>query len=104
MKQSLLYISFILTLFITTNLQAQNQRQNSMSISASQRMTVVVNEDHVMTVTNAPANSILEIFSLVGTKVAEKRVVYNHQEFALDLPVGYYIVRIGDQTQKIVIR
>lgn len=104
MKHGLLYLFLFFSLLIFNPLKAQNQRTDMVSSSASQHITVVVNDNHVMTVINAPANSVLQIFSLVGTVVAEKRVVYNRQEFALDLPVGYYIVRIGDQTQKITIR
>jgi len=104
MKHGLLYLFLFFFLLILSPLQAQVQRTYGEQPNTSQRISVIVNDSHVMTVTNAPANSVLQIFSLVGTKVAEKRVVYNRQEFALDLPVGYYIVRIGDQTQKITIR
>lgn len=104
MKHGLLYLFLFFFLLILSPLQAQSPKVYMEQYNTSQRILIVVNDNHVMTVTNAPANSVLQIFSLVGTKVAEKRVIYNRQEFTLDLPVGYYIVRIGDQTQKITIR
>jgi hypothetical protein len=105
MKHRLLYLIFLCTFLLNFSfLQAQSQQTDVEQSNTSQRITVVVNDEHVMTVTNAPANSLLQIFSLVGTKVVEKRVIYNRQDFSLDLPVGYYIVRIGDETHKIIIR
>ncbi len=104
MKHGLLSLFLFFFLLIISPLQGQSPKVYMEQNNTSQRILIVVNDSRVMTVTNAPANSIVQIFSLVGTKVAEKRVVYNRQEFALDLPVGYYIVRIGDQTQKITIR
>jgi|YelNatPaOPRAMG01_1025707.scaffolds.fasta_scaffold06560_9 hypothetical protein len=104
MKHRLLSIAFVFFMLITSCLQSQGQRAAGGSSSSTPRISLVVNESKVLTVVNAPMNALVQIYSLVGSKVAEKRITSNRQEFALDLPVGYYIVRIGDQTQKITIR
>ncbi|MDP4202343.1 MAG: hypothetical protein Q8861_06590 [Bacteroidota bacterium] len=69
----------------------------------TQRIGVVVSEKK-MTVFNAPYNTSLKVFSLVGVKVAEFKVTLTRQDFYLDLPIGYYIVKVGEQTFKIAIR
>jgi hypothetical protein len=67
------------------------------------RVGVVVSEKK-MTVFNAPYNASLKIFSLVGVKVAEFKVTSTRQDFYLNLSIGYYIVKVGEQTFKIAIR
>lgn len=103
MKHHLLYILLSSILLIASPIQSQQRIAGGLS-NSTPRITLVVNESRVLTVVNAPMNALVQIYSLVGSKVAEKRITSNRQEFVLDLPIGYYIVRIGDQTQKITIR
>ncbi|MGC9151395.1 MAG: T9SS type A sorting domain-containing protein [Microbacter sp.] len=104
MKHHLLSVFFIIFMLITSTLRSEMQRAAIGQANNTPRITLLVNDARVLTVVNAPINALVQIYSLVGSKVAEKRITSNRQEFALDLPVGYYIVRIGDQTQKITIR
>ena len=95
---------FLLSFFLlsASNLAAQTIT-NPEEQEQAQRIGVVVSEKK-MTVYNAPYNTSLKIFSLVGVKVAEFKVTQTRQDFYLDLPVGYYIVKVGEQTFKIAIR
>ena len=61
--------------------------------------------DNLIKVHNAPANSKLEIYNIVGSKVKEIEMKQPSGEYAVSLPKGYYIVRIeGVITRKIVLR
>lgn len=46
----------------------------------------------------------LEIFALIGTKVAVYQLDKNRKELTLNLPKGYYIVRYGNAVKKIAIK
>jgi hypothetical protein len=95
---------FLLSFFLLTgsHLAAQSIAEPDTQ-EQSARVGVVVSEKK-MTVFNAPYNTSLKIFSLVGVKVAEFKVTSTRQDFYLNLSVGYYIVKIGEQTFKIAIR
>lgn len=53
---------------------------------------------------NLPNDDVLEIYNIMGTKVFNRRVNAGTNEYLLSLPRGYYIVKIGKFTRKIVIR
>lgn len=60
--------------------------------------------DSCIRVKNAPASSLLEIYSVVGIKVKEIKVKEPDGEYPVHIPKGYYIIRIGDTVRKVVIR
>ena len=93
---------FFLFLLITNNLHSQNSA-NRDTQETIQRATLIVSENK-LTVINAPYNATLKIYSLVGVKVTERKITLPRQEILLDLPVGYYIVKVGEQTYRITIR
>ena len=51
-----------------------------------------------------PADSIVEIYSVVGIKVEEIKIKQPTAEYTLRIAKGYYIVRINDTVRKIAIR
>ncbi|SCM55273.1 T9SS type A sorting domain-containing protein [Petrimonas mucosa] len=53
---------------------------------------------------NLPKDGVLEIFSIVGVKVLTRQVKAGNNEYPLDLPKGYYIIRIGDLVKKILLK
>ncbi|MDR1880551.1 MAG: T9SS type A sorting domain-containing protein [Tannerellaceae bacterium] len=55
-------------------------------------------------VTNAPAGSKLEVYSVVGIKVKEIEMKHASGEYTVDIAKGYYIVRIGEVVRKVAIR
>ena len=60
--------------------------------------------DSCIHVKNAPIGSILEIYSVVGIKVKEIKIKESNGEYPVNIPKGYYIIRIGETVRKIVIR
>ena len=55
-------------------------------------------------VKNAPVGQILELYSVVGIKVAEIKITSSDGEYSVNIPKGYYIIRIGETVRKVVIR
>jgi len=64
----------------------------------------VIAIDNRIKVTNAPVGSKLEIYSVVGIKVAEIEITQPSGEYTVNIAKGYYIVRIGETVRKIAIR
>lgn len=64
----------------------------------------VIAVDDRIKVTNAPTGSKLEIYSVVGIKVAEIEIKGSSGEYPVNVAKGYYIVRIGETVRKIAIR
>ncbi|GAB6393589.1 MAG: T9SS type A sorting domain-containing protein [Treponematales bacterium] len=64
----------------------------------------VIAIDNRIKVTNASAGSHLEIYSIVGIKVAEIEMKQPSGEYILNLAKGYYIVKINETVRKIAIR
>ncbi len=57
-----------------------------------------------LVIENLPKDGVLEIFSIVGVKVYTRKVKAGTNEYQLDLPKGYYIIRIGDLVKKILLK
>ena len=53
---------------------------------------------------SAPTGSVLEIYSVVGIKVKEIKLTSSDGEYPVNIPKGYYIIRIGETVRKVVIR
>ena len=60
--------------------------------------------DSCIKVKNAPTGSVLEIYSVVGIKVKEIKLTSSDGEYPVNIPKGYYIIRIGETVRKVVIR
>lgn len=57
-----------------------------------------------LTIENAPANTNVEIFSMIGVKVFHDIITEPKQFFLVDLKKGYYIVKVGNATKKISVK
>lgn len=66
--------------------------------------TEIVMAGNRLIVRNLPEDGVLEIFSIVGVKVYTKEIKRGTNEYALNLPKGYYIIRIGKIAKKIALR
>ena len=44
---------------------------------------------------------VMEVFNLTGTKVATHRIDSNDKTFALNLPKGCYLIKVGKVVRKI---
>ncbi|MDR2118345.1 MAG: hypothetical protein LBP25_02245 [Tannerellaceae bacterium] len=64
----------------------------------------VVAVDNRIKVLHAPTGSRLEVYSVVGLKVAEIEIKQPCGEYVVNLAKGYYIIRIDETVRKVAIR
>lgn len=97
----------ILMLFICTLGYAEESNNdfiNQEGTTQVQNDIKIVFLNGKLTVENAPINSALEIFSMVGVSVFQEVVIDTKQDFLLNLNKGYYVVKLAGITKKISVR
>lgn len=101
MKKSVAFFFLLFIFFAPVNAQ----RAEKTVVIVSQEIGVAVyQKGKILQLQNAPAGEKLEVLSIVGVRVFEKRIESSNQEFQLDLPKGYYIVKIGTIVRKISVK
>ncbi len=60
--------------------------------------------DNRLFVEDLPKEMLLEIYNIMGVKVYSRRIPPGTGEYPVNLPRGYYILKIGKTTKKIAIR
>ena len=53
---------------------------------------------------NATVGEKMEVLSIVGVRLVDKKVESSNQSFTLELPKGYYIVKVGTAVRKISVK
>ena len=66
-------------------------------------LKIYISENRLV-IENLPKDTIIEIYSIVGTKVASIRAKAGYGEYYLSLSKGYYIVKVGNVVKKIAIK
>lgn len=66
--------------------------------------TEIVMAGNRLIVKNLPEDGVLEIYSIVGVKVYSREIKAGTNEYPVNLPKGYYIIRIGKIAKKIALR
>ena len=75
--------------------QVRENRESTIEIKVFENRVLVENLQKEM---------ILEIFNIMGVKVYSRRIPPGTGEYPINLPRGYYILKIGKTTKKIAIR
>lgn len=94
---------FFLCLLLLASLSAQKSEKTVVLISQESGVSVF-QKGKILQVQNAVIGEKLEVLSIVGVRVFERRIESSNQEFLLDLPKGYYIVKIGNVVRKISVK
>ena len=107
MKKSWLSLLFLLACicFPVAVLAQSDTKMRSVTVSNDTdrpaEMNVVGNK---IFTDNAPVGKKIEIFSVVGLKVAEIEIKGTSGEYLLSVPKGYYILKMSDIVRKVAIR
>jgi hypothetical protein len=81
------------------------QRSEKAATAVSQESGVLIFQNgKTLQLQNVNVGDKLEVLSIVGVRVFEKRIESSNQQFVLDLPKGYYIVKIGTTVRKILVK
>ena len=94
-------ISLTLAMALTPiSMLAETERDGiEMSVSG---ITLSINGGNVTI--NGANGEVMEIFNLTGAKVATIRIDSNEKTFALNLPKGCYLIKVGKIVRKISVQ
>lgn len=87
--------------FAPISVSAQAER-DGIEASASGISFSINNEGNVHVV--GASGELMEVFNLTGTKVASIRIDSSDKTFALNLPRGCYLVKVGNIVRKISVQ
>lgn len=73
------------------------QRQES-------RVRVIALSESQVQVKHAEPGTLMEVYSILGVKIATVRIESDNQTVSLNLPKGYYIFKIGNVVRRVVIK
>lgn len=81
------------------------QAQEKIAVENNQTFQIYVIQNKLI-VENLPKGKegTLEIFSIVGIKVYSEKMKSGTSEYSINLPKGYYIVKIGNIVKKIAVK
>lgn len=99
-----LFILFSLFGFGLEGISAQEQSKGIVMEETDIPETKIKVSENRLIIENLPKDGVLEIFSIVGVKVYTRKVKAGTNEYQIDLPKGYYIVRIGEFVKKILLK
>lgn len=94
--------AWLLVMLLSVAAAGASQRLDKHPVPDSQ-VKITVTENRI-TVADAPSQSVMEIYNVIGVKVKEIQLRKPSGEYVISLPKGYYIVRIKGTVRKIVIR
>lgn len=97
----------ILTLLFTFGFKSMDLlafNQNKDNVEQIKQELKISTSNNRLIVENPDKETVLEIFSIVGVKVFNVKVNTGTNEFPLNLPKGYYIIRVGNTAKKIALR
>ncbi len=101
------YLTSIMVLALSLGLKATDNfafNSNSFIMEESVDKIEAIMSGNRLVVKNLKEDSVLEVYSIVGVKVYSREIKAGTNEYPLNLPRGYYIIRIGDTVKKIAIR
>jgi len=101
MKKS--FAIFFLLSILLVPLNAQRSEKTVITVTQDGSVSIY-QEGTILQLQNATVGEKIQVLSIVGVRVFEKRIESTNQEFQLDLPKGYYIVKIGNVVRKISIK
>jgi hypothetical protein len=88
--------------FQTTALAQSDTKPKAVSNEADRIVVSMVGNK--LSTENAPIGKKIEIFSIIGLRVVEIEIKTHSAEYLLNVPKGYYILKISDTVRKVAIR
>lgn len=104
MKHTILILLLTLSCFAFS---APTIFDDSFQKKTEQSLTVPINVSFIngqLTVVNAPVNSNVEVFTMLGVSIFHNITLEQKQVFLIDLNKGYYIIKVAGITKKISVK
>jgi phosphohistidine swiveling domain-containing protein len=93
----------MLAILVAAPLAAQKADKPAPAGTPDNALTIV-QSGKTLQLQNATVGDKIEVLSIVGVRVLEKRIESASQSVTLDVPKGYYIVRVGNSIRKISVK
>ncbi|MDR2627566.1 MAG: T9SS C-terminal target domain-containing protein [Dysgonamonadaceae bacterium] len=103
MKNFVFILTLILFAVFNVSLPAQETKPAATTDTDKKTIELTVEANRVI-VRNATVGQRLEVFSVVGLKMDTVTMKAIAAEYTLNVPKGYYILKIGETVRKIVIK
>lgn len=104
MKRTAFFLFLLLLFFAAPTLQAQEKNEQETTLQNEQSQIVISVIDNTMRIEKAPLNAVAEIYNILGVKVLSINIESSDQTIHLNLPKGYYILKLETIVRKIVIK
>ena len=70
----------------------------------SESPSVSLNDTNRLLVQNVKPGDMLQVYSIVGVKVLEIKLDASGKEITLNIPKGYYVVKVSNIVRKIAVK
>jgi len=98
------HILFIIFFVFATVSFAFSQDGQKATAETSDQPSISISDSNRLTVQNVKPGDILQLFSIVGVKVLETKMDSSSKELILNVPKGYYIVKVSNMVRKIAVK
>jgi hypothetical protein len=88
--------------FLLMPLQAQKSSRSEPS--ASDQTVLVVLKERTLQIQHIKPGDKVEILNILGVRLIEKKADSASMDIQLDLPQGYYLVKVGSTVRKISLK
>ena len=102
MRRFFLFLVVFIGLISVSPLTA-NSWESYFAVSASQELSIEVTGSSII-VKNLAVDTPIEIYNIMGTKVAVVNAKAGDGEYSINLARGYYIVKVGNIVKKVVLK
>jgi hypothetical protein len=97
------FLAFVLIFFFLAPLCAQKSDKVTTPVAQEQTFSIVL-KGRTLQIQNIKVGDKIEILNILGVRVLEKRSDSTYIELQLELPQGYYIVKVGTLVRKISVK
>ena len=98
------YKALILFAFSLITTLAFSKENREIIYTADTQTTEISYTENKIIIQDLPYSGKLQIYSVLGVNIANIDVKSGSGEYAVQLPRGYYIVKIGDVVRKIAVK
>lgn len=102
MKRRCLLVLFLFALFAP--LSAQKSEKATVIAVAQDTSVSISLRNKTLQLVNVKVGEKIQILNILGVRVLERKADSTVVDIALDLPQGYYIVKVGNTVRKISLK
>lgn len=95
---------FLILALLTMFLAPVNAQKGDKAPASQEQVVSIFMKDKTLQILNVKVGEKIEILNILGVRVYQKKADSTNVELQIDLPQGYYIVRVGDAVRKISVK